>query len=98
MLPQLVSSHIVRSVLKALIDLPADDLVRARRAHVVALRGPHHPLAVETAEQVHDQLARLEVPQTDGLVAAAGDQVTSVGRGGAGPHPARVADGPRDPL
>ena len=44
--PQLVGADVVGGVLRPLVDLPADDLVGARRARVVALRRPHHPFAV----------------------------------------------------
>ena len=90
--PQLVGADVVGGVLRPLVDLPADDLVGARRARVVALRRPHHPFAVGAVEQRDDQLARLEVPQAHGLVGAARDQQPAVGRGRHGPHVALVAD------
>ena len=50
MLAQLLGANIVRRLVWPLVDLPADDLVSARRAGVVALRRPHHPLAVYAVE------------------------------------------------
>src|SRR5262249_9807128 len=73
-----------------LVDLPADNSVGAGRAGVVALRRPHHPFAVGAAEQRDDQFTGLEVPQADGLVAAAGEEVAAVGRGRHGPNVALV--------
>src|SRR6185436_11089519 len=73
-------------LLRPLVDLPAYDLVRPWRAHVVALRRPHHPFAVLAIEQADDQLARLEVPQADGLVRAARDEEAPVGREGQVAH------------
>ena len=92
MLAQLVGADVVGRVLGSLVDLPADDLVGAWRARVVALRRPHHPLAVAAVEQGDDQLARLEVPEADGLVVAAGDQQPAIGRGRHRPDVALMPD------
>src|SRR4029453_2772076 len=60
---QLIGADIVGRGLGPLVHLPTDDGVGAGRAHVVALRGPHYPFAVDATEQRSDQLARLKVPQ-----------------------------------
>jgi hypothetical protein len=89
---QLIGADVVRDLIRALVNLPADDLVRARRACVVGLRRPHHPLAVDTVEQGDDQFPSFQVPQAHGLVGTAGEKVTAVGRRRHGNDVALVAD------
>ena len=47
---QLLGADVVGDVRRTSVDLPAHDLVGAGRARVVALRRPHHPLAVQAVE------------------------------------------------
>ena len=55
-----------------LVDMPADQLVAFVGGVVVALRHPDHEF-LAGKEHADDQLARLQVPQPERLVGAAGD-------------------------
>jgi hypothetical protein len=98
MLAKLISANVVGDLVDSLVDLPANDLIGAGRACVVALRRPHHPLAVGATEKADDQLAAPQIPRTNGLVGAARDEQPTVRRGCHGPDVTVVANEVAEPL
>ena len=88
---ELGGGDVFGGVLRAAVDLPADQRGTGGRRGEVALRRPHHPFAVRAAEDRDQQLAGLEVPQPHGLVVRARDEVAPIGRGRDGPDIALMA-------
>src|SRR5262245_13172690 len=70
--------------------------IARRRGRVITLRRPQHPLAVLAVEQRRHILIRRHVPQSHGLIVAAGQEPAPVGRNGNGPDDEPAEGAPRE--
>ena len=88
----------IRILFRSIVDLPAHHGVSCGRRHVVSLREPHHPFALEAVQHRNYQFKSLQIPYAHGLIAAAADEKGAIFGSRHAPNQAFVAHVPADLL